>query len=195
MEKVELKDLKLYDFGNTIQIGGVVYSGNGKNLICLLPNDADINDEFGILDLGSEEWKTVLRQTDLMETELFEMAGDRKIVKALVRKTTRVIEQGLSWRVFKRDGYMCRYCAIEGIPMTVDHLVLWEMGGPTIEENLVTACRKCNKRRGNTLYEDWLESSYYKQVSQNLTEEVRDLNEGLLMTLGDIPLRKHTRSR
>ena len=195
MEKSKFEDMNLFEFGNTIQLGGVVYSGGGKNLICLIPNEGDINDEFNVLDVNADEWKKILRQTDLMETELFEMANEKKLVKAVVRKSARIIEQGLSWRVYHRDGYKCRYCGKQGIPMTVDHLVLWEMGGPSIEENLVTACRRCNKTRGSILYPDWLENPYYLKVSQNLTEEVRDLNKGLLVTLGDIPLRTHKKSR
>jgi 5-methylcytosine-specific restriction endonuclease McrA len=37
--------------------------------------------------------------------------------------------------------------------------------GASVEDNLITACRKCNKTRGNMLYEDWLNSDYYKKVS------------------------------
>jgi len=195
MEKLRLEDMELLEFGHTLQIGGVVFSGHGKNHICLLPDDADVEDKFSVLDLSSDDWKRVLRQTDLMEIEILQKATDGKLVKALVRKTTRVIEQGISWRVFKRDGYMCRYCAREGIPMTVDHIVLWEEGGPSIEENLLTACRKCNKRRGNTQYGDWLTHPYYLEVSKNLTEDVRDLNEGVLLTIDNIPRRVQLRSR
>ena len=195
MEKFKFEDMELLEFGHTIQIGGVIFSGKGKNFICLLPDDADINDEFCALDLNTDDWKKVLRQTDLMEIEVLQKATDGKLVKALVRKATRMIEQGLSWRVFKRDGYQCRYCGKDGLPMTVDHLVLWEVGGPSIEENLVTSCRRCNKTRGSRSYEDWLNHGYYLKVSKNLTDEVRDLNEGLLFTLDNIPFRVQERSR
>lgn len=195
MEQFKFEDMELLEFGHTIQIGGVIFAGKGKNHICLLPDDADINDEFCVLDLNMEEWKKVLRQTDLMEIKVLQAAADGELVKALVRKTTRVIEQGISWRVYKRDGYKCRYCGKEGIPMTVDHLVLWEDGGPSIEENLVTSCRKCNKRRGSTQYADWLNDPYYLSVSNNLTDDERDLNEALVFDLDKIPLRVQERSR
>jgi len=195
MEQLKFEDMELLEFGNSIQLGGVIYSGKGKNLICLIPNEGDINDEFNVLDVSTDEWKKILRQTDLMETEILQMAENNKMVKAIVRKSARIIEQGISWRVFHRDGYRCRYCAKQGIPMTVDHLVLWELGGPSIEENLVTACRKCNKVRSNTPYVEWLEHPHYKKVSKELTQEVRDLNLSLVSTLDQIPLRTHVKSR
>ena len=79
--------------------------------------------------------------------------------------------------------------------MTVDHLVLWEDGGPSIEENLLAACRKCNKKRGSISYPDWLNHPYYKTVSEGLTPEVRQLNIELVDTLDSIPLRVHKKSR
>lgn len=195
MEQLKLNEMNLLEFGNEILLGGIIYSGKGKNFICLIPNEADISDEFCILNLSMEEWKQVLKQTDLKETEILQQANDGKLVKAIVRKSARIIEQGITWKVFHRDGYRCRYCGKQGIPMTVDHLVLWEDGGPSIEENLLTSCRRCNKTRGNTLYPDWLNSSYYGKVSVNLTQEVRDLNLSLVDTLDQIPVRVHVKSR
>lgn len=195
MDQLKFKDMNLFEFGHDILVGGVIYSGKEKNYICLLPNESDINDEFCVLDLNTDEWKQIIRQTDLMETEILQKDTDDKFIKAIIRKSTRIIEQGISWRVYKRDNYKCRYCGKDGIPMTVDHLVLWEDGGPSIDENLVTSCRKCNKVRGRIPYTKWLEHPYYKKMSQGLTQEVRDLNIQLINTLDKIPLRVHIKSR
>ena len=195
MKQLNFNDVDLLSFGNDITVGGVIYSGQGKNLICMIPNEGDLNDEFNVLDVSSNEWKQILRQTDLMETEILQAAENGELVKAIVRKSARIIEQGLSWKVYHRDGYRCRYCGKQGIPMTVDHLVLWEDGGPSIEENLLAACRKCNKKRGSISYPDWLNHPYYKTVSEGLTPEVRQLNIELVDTLDSIPLRVHKKSR
>lgn len=195
MQHLNFKDLNLLDFGNDILVGGVIYSGKNKNLICLLPDEADVNNEFCVLNLTTDEWKQIVRQTDLMETEILQRDTDDKLIKAIVRKSTRVIEQGISWRVYKRDNYRCRYCGKDGIPMTVDHLILWEVGGPSIDENLVTACKKCNKTRSNTPYEEWLNHPYYKKVSEGLTKETKKLNENLVGTLNSIPIKVHIKSR
>lgn len=195
MKQQNFNDMNLLSFGNDITVGGVIYSGQGKNFICMIPNEGDPNDEFNVLDVSSDEWKKILRQTDIMETEILQAAEDGKLVKAIVRKSARIIEQGTSWRVYHRDGYRCRYCGKQGIPMTVDHIRLWEDGGPSIEENLLTACRKCNKKRGSISYPDWLNHSYYKKVSEGLTPEIRQLNIELIDTLDCIPLRIHKKSR
>lgn len=195
MDQVQFKDMNLLEFGNNILIGGIVYSGKGKNFICLIPDETGSNDPFCVLDLNIDNWKEIIRQTDLMETEILQNGPNGDIIKAIVRKTTRIIEQGISWRVYKRDGYKCRYCGKDGIPMTVDHLILWEEGGPSIEENLVTACRKCNKTRGNTPYAKWLKDPFYTRASHGLTPETRELNLKLVDTLKSIPLRIHIRNR
>ena len=58
----------------------------------------------------TEDWKKVLRQTDLLETEVLALSEDGKLTKAILRKSQRQIEARISWNVFRRDGYRCRYC-------------------------------------------------------------------------------------
>ena len=99
--------------------------------------------------------------------------------------------------MYRRDHYRCRYCGANDVPLTVDHLVLWEEGGPSTEENLVSACKDCNKTRGNTPYHLWLRDSYYKRVSANLPPMIQEANERIAHTLDGIkthPL-KGNRSR
>lgn len=50
--------------------------------------------------------------------------------------------------VFKRDGFKCQYCGTSK-ELTIDHLVPKAKGGKTSWNNLVTACKKCNSRKGN----------------------------------------------
>ena len=138
-----------------------------------------------------EDWRTFIRQTDHLEMEVIAPDQDGKIVKAILRKSQRQVDQGTSWEVYDRDGYRCRYCGKNGIPMTVDHLVLWEEGGPATPENLVTCCRKCNKKRGNMQYKDWLQSPYYKKVSRGLIIAAIEANEAVLKTLPGIPRGMH----
>jgi 5-methylcytosine-specific restriction endonuclease McrA len=145
--------------------------------------------------MDSEEWKTFLRQTDLMETEVLARAADQSIVKAILRKSTRAVDQTINWNCFRRDNYTCRYCGNNKIALTVDHLVRWEEGGPSTEANMLSACRKCNKVRGDKSYADWLRDPYYLKVSVNLKPEVRAANEAILGTLDAIPRKLHIASR
>lgn len=183
-------------FGHTIQVTGVIYGDADHIYLCFVPDEPfEDRETIWFEELTIEDWKAILRQTDLMETEILAKDTDGKIIKAIVRKSTRQIEQGVSWAVFRRDKYKCRYCGKDDVPLTVDHLVLWEEGGPSIPENLVACCRKCNKARGNMLFEDWLASDYCRKVGENLTEDEKWANVHLTGTLHTIPRRVHERKR
>lgn len=193
-DHMKLSDLNLLDVGNTIGLVGAIFDEEGHTYLCFFP-EKGLMDKTHIIDMDDEDWKKFLRQTDLLETEILEMAPDGKLAKAIYRKTQRLIEARVSWAVFKRDHYTCRYCGKDGIPLTVDHLVLWEEGGPSIPENLVAACRKCNKIRGNMQYPDWLKSEKYKQLSKTVLPRVKDANMLMAHKLDAIPRNYHQRSR
>jgi len=189
--------IPLLEIGNTIQISGVLFSGADKHYLIPFPEEHNNEIEWTdckILKPTLEEWKTLLRQTDLLETEV--LANDNHgLIKAILRKSQRQIDQKVAWNVYRRDGYKCRYCGRDTVPLTVDHLVLWEVGGPSIEENLLSSCKNCNKARGNMEYSDWLKSEFYLNVSKGLDDEVIMNNQLLVETLKDIPVRVHKMSR
>jgi len=182
----------LLEFGNGINLSGAVFSDHDRTIILMFP-DNEV-DYITIPDVSLEDWKRILRQTDLLETEVL-INDNGGIKKAILRKSGRQIDGRISWKVFKRDGYACRYCGNDDVPLTVDHLVLWEEGGPSIEENLVSACGKCNKKRGNMQYGDWLASQEYISRSANLDPYIIMMNSNLLETLDGIPRKLHIQSR
>jgi hypothetical protein len=188
MEKIKFNDIDLYEIGNSIQISGVIYSGNGKDYLLFLPEY--MKDKKDYLEVSDIDWEKFFRQTDLVETKI--MQGNKLTI---IRKAERQIDQRTMWQVFKRDDYTCRYCGQTGIPLTVDHIVLWEKGGPTTEENLITSCKKCNKTRGNREYAEWLISDDYKKLSENLLTAILFENESVLSKISSIPIKKHQRSR
>lgn len=62
--------------------------------------------------------------------------------------------------VFKRDGFECQYCGTKK-ELTIDHIIPKAKGGKTSWNNLVTACKKCNSKKGNfTLEEAGLQLSF-----------------------------------
>ena len=191
---MKFEELDLLQVGHSIQLAGAVYAGLDKILVIFFP-DEKFDRVLEMMEPNLEQWTQFLRQTDLLETEILTKSADGTIAKAIVRKCQRQIDQHVSWKVFKRDGYACRYCGKDDGPLTVDHLVLWEDGGPSIEQNLVSADRDCNKRRGRLKYEEWLEHPHYKRVSRALTEEQRVANRKLAETLASIPRVVHIRSR
>ena len=48
--------------------------------------------------------------------------------------------------VFARDGHHCQYCGLAA--ESIDHVMPRSRGGDDSWENLVTACRQCNLRKG-----------------------------------------------
>lgn len=189
----KFENLDILKFGNTIQISGVICSGEGKNYLCVLPMGGTDFNEWILLKPTLEEWERFFKQADLMETEILQL-GPQGITKAIFRKSQRQLDSALQWQVFKRDEYKCSYCGRDGLPLTVDHLMIWEEGGPTIPANLLTACKNCNKSRGKTHFAEWLESTHYKRVSQNLTQEQREYHRQLISKINFPPV-QHIRSR
>ncbi len=52
--------------------------------------------------------------------------------------------------IFIRDQYRCQYCGdrFSRPCLTLDHIVPVVQGGPKSWENIVTACKPCNQRKG-----------------------------------------------
>lgn len=193
--KAPFSSINILDIGHEIQLAGAIYTGNGKMYLMLYPNETLDDTKIDAVEMTTENWLEVIRQSDLLETEVLAKSPDGTIGKAIIRKSTRQIEQQVSFSVYRRDGFACRYCGANNVPLTVDHLVCWEQGGPSIPANLTTSCRFCNRIRGNTPYADWLRHSHYLKVSRKLTQAQRDANEALVATLDKIPLKIHIVNR
>ena len=58
--------------------------------------------------------------------------------------------------VLARDHYTCQYCGRQPPrkELTVDHILPRSRGGHTTWENVVTACQRCNGRKGNRTPEE-----------------------------------------
>lgn len=51
--------------------------------------------------------------------------------------------------VFLRDNFTCQYCGTRTKDLTLDHVTPRHRGGKHTWENLVSACRACNHRKGS----------------------------------------------
>lgn len=171
------EDLDILQFGNQTQLAGIVYSGE-NNVIFWLPGEEMPTNVLEGIKMDNDQWKVLLDQSDNSNVQV--VVGN---VKAILRKSLRAIDQNISWAVYDRDMYFCRYCGRRGIPLSVDHVDLWENGGATIMENLITACKRCNKMRGNMEYGVWLASPGYELLSEALLPEVKAANQAVLTTL------------
>lgn len=55
--------------------------------------------------------------------------------------------------IFKRDGGRCQYCGVSS-DLTLDHVIPKSKGGRSTWDNLVTACRRCNSKKGDLTPEE-----------------------------------------
>jgi hypothetical protein len=184
-----IKDLLKY--GNELEICGMVVGNGDEQEVLLFPDAINPNELGQVYDIikqfTHEEWKELLYQLDTL--------GVQGLDKIVLRKSQRQIEQNVSWNVFRRDNYKCRYCGNDKIPLTIDHVILWEKMGDSVEDNLISACRKCNKTRGNMDYMDWLKSDYYLKVSGALTEPEKLSNYAFYEGASKVKLRPTQRNR
>lgn len=68
-------------------------------------------------------------------------------------RDTRQVSLDLRRQILIRDSYTCRYCLRSKTAFHVDHVVPWSHGGRTHPSNLVTACKRCNERKGEETWE------------------------------------------
>jgi 5-methylcytosine-specific restriction endonuclease McrA len=50
--------------------------------------------------------------------------------------------------IFIRDNYTCQYCDRQMTDLTIDHVIPRSRGGMHVWDNVVSACRQCNHRKG-----------------------------------------------
>jgi 5-methylcytosine-specific restriction endonuclease McrA len=195
MRPIKLDELNIRSIGDTIQMIGAVYAGEGRIIVTVFPDEVLEAAPTEVLCMDAGEWERFLLQTDVLEVEALSQTPDGRTVKAIVRKSQRQIDTAVAWSVYRRDEYRCRYCGNDNVPLTVDHLVRWEEFGPSIAANLLASCKRCNRTRGNKSYEEWLRDPYYVRVSQKLDYATRCANEEVAKTLSAIPRVTKVRSR
>jgi hypothetical protein len=178
IKPIEFDELALLEIGNSLEIAGVFYANDIKDILIMLPDEVLV-EPLEVIHPTLEQWTQIIKQSDMKEVE-----GMSKGQKIILRKSTRQIEQKVSWEVFRRDNYTCRYCGANDQPLTVDHVVVWEEMGPSIPMNLISSCKKCNNKRGTMRYEAWIESPHYLSNIPKLPVDVIAAN---VRVIADIP--------
>src|SRR5215510_13875368 len=116
----KFKEINILEIANEIQITGMILT-KGKHLhyFAMLPGEfPHEDDEVELLEMDLKDWEDFLHQSDVQNIAV--AAG--KNLKAIIRKTQRQIDVNVSWAVYERDEYRCRYCHRKA-PLTVDHIV------------------------------------------------------------------------
>jgi len=176
-------EIPLMDFGNEVVIRGVLFANDKTDdaWLTLLPQKNDISFK-GSIKPTLEEWHDIFKQQDYNFVK-----GELNGEHVILRKSQRNVDSTISWKVFRRDKYKCRYCAVDHVPLTVDHIITWETGGATHEDNLLSSCKKCNRTRGNTPYDEFLKSDYYLGKMKFLTSYEIKANQDIVAKLSSLP--------
>lgn len=80
--------------------------------------------------------------------------------------------------VFKRDNFECQYCGTRK-DLTLDHVIPSSKGGAHSWTNLVTACKKCNARKGDYSPEEVGMTLKHKPYRPTYTLFLRDNQSGV----------------
>ena len=129
--------------------------------------------------------------------EKFTMYDERKNVIAWIEDGTLKMKVQASFGkamheiTYEMKGRnKCFYCKeeFEEDKMTVDHMIPQERGGPTITNNLVPSCNKCNSKKSNMTTEQFfkylsLEKEERKIYYQNFKKYVKYMKENELLEL------------
>jgi 5-methylcytosine-specific restriction endonuclease McrA len=113
----------------------------------------------------------VLQKVDVLETYDVECRSPSISIQfpavIRLRKHVRKHKDGVKFsrsNVLTRDGSRCCYCGLRMHPkhLTYDHVLPRSRGGKTTWLNIVSACKPCNRRKGNKTPAEMRWSMHFK---------------------------------
>lgn len=147
------------DVGSQIRINGLVVGCGEAHAILLLPG---LRDQFTanpgvVMEPTLEEWSDFIRYSD--DPLIYVQEGDAKVFH---RKIRYAISGAVQQAVWASDNFECVYCGAKmgQTLLTIDHFVPLELGGSNDHKNFISACRSCNKKKGNKHPVKFLETAY-----------------------------------
>lgn len=82
-------------------------------------------------------------------------AMNADIAEREAREARQVPWDRLRQLAFQRDGEKCGWCGCDDGPFEIDHITPRSKGGENILENVVVACRPCNRAKKDREEEEW----------------------------------------
>jgi len=103
----------------------------------------DVSTQKDVLDqlLDANLWSSTPKD------EIFKVEGQDELWKYRLYNG-KLSYQKYAEYVFERDNFTCQYCGEKKQKLTLDHIIPQSQNGEDNPENLVTACRECNSRKG-----------------------------------------------
>ena len=109
-------------------------------------NVCDIRRAFRLL--GAEKAELIERNHQVIHTPTLAIDAPSVIRLQYHVKRPRPRVKLSRREVFARDRHTCQYCGRQTHDLTLDHVMPRHRGGAHSWENLVTACKPCNHRKG-----------------------------------------------
>lgn len=131
-----------------------------KNRVLLLNNDYSPISTLGIHQTMRKLCKadSVLHVVEWTDTVIKTQKGEYPVPSVIrltyyldIRKR-RAKSGAKRLRIYQRDKYRCSFCGkkiTDVSKLTLDHIVPKSRGGSSTPDNLVTACKPCNNRKGD----------------------------------------------
>ena len=139
-EPVQIK--KSYDEGDTLGIGNSSYS---------LDDYDEYHKEWKRKEITFDGWKKTV-EIQVIRFQLFNEIKDAKYKEWRGEtKKKKVRENPISpkkrFEILKRDHYACQYCGRKApeVQLEVDHIEPYSKTKNNDPENLITACKECNR--------------------------------------------------
>ncbi len=110
-------------------------------------NVCDIRRAFRLL--GAEKAELLEKNHQMIHTPTLALSAPSVIRLVYLVKRPRPRVKLSRREVFARDRHTCQYCGKSSRDLTIDHVMPKHRGGRHEWENLVTACRACNHRKGS----------------------------------------------
>lgn len=149
--------------GHTLRLSGLIFQGMTETVFIYLPDHIPTHGKWIVPTLG--EWAAILKQSD--DPIIFQ-EDETGQLKPWIRKSQSAISGLVQQQIWVRDGFACMYCGrpMGEVMLTIDHFVPLELGGSNSPDNYLSACRRCNKDKGNMSPQDWckqkgLDYEYY----------------------------------
>lgn len=157
---------------------------------------------LSIVPLSVVPWQTAIRlayQTKVYVIAEYEHWHVRSPSTKMKVPSVVVTSEYIKWNrqvkynrtnIYLRDQFTCQLCGDKGLPvgqLTLDHVVPRKHGGKTNWKNIVTACRKCNHKKGDdkTIIPKKMPSrpSYYELMARRMDYPITVRDESWLIYL------------
>ena len=117
---------------------------------------------------GMAQRSFTVPMTEETVIELIRLLESKLTANAFAKEQRQLMTKKLREYIINRDNFTCCNCGNSthsepNLLLEVDHIIPIAKGGYTVENNLQTLCRKCNRSKGDKLLRDY----YMENLSRN----------------------------